>query len=138
VSPPYCCCSPARCATPGALRLPPQRSVQALLTGAGAALGLILCLRAARRQLLAVAVVLASLSPALPVVPGVVLPRESATPRQMACLLGAGAVTAPLGRPGRPYAAERAARAPPSRKKAPRRRHSSRFPGPAQPLSCAP
>ncbi|CQR59967.1 Hypothetical Protein sle_05050 [Streptomyces leeuwenhoekii] len=84
--------------------------------------------------------VLASLYPALPVVPGVVLPRDSVTPRQEAGLLGAGAATVllTLGRPGRPYAAERAARAPPRRKKAPRRWHSPRFPGPAQPLSCAP
>lgn len=46
---------------PQRLLLPPVRGVQPLLVGAGAALGLILYLLAAQRQLLAVAVVLASL-----------------------------------------------------------------------------
>ncbi|WP_406171294.1 hypothetical protein OIE52_45480 [Streptomyces canus] len=50
---------------PRRLRLPPVRAVQAVLVGAGAALGLILLL-AAQRQLPAVAVVLASLHPPSP------------------------------------------------------------------------
>ncbi|NEY31530.1 EamA family transporter [Streptomyces sp. PRKS01-65] len=78
---------------PGRLRLPPRQTAQALLIGAGAALGLILYLLAAQRQLLAVAVVLASLYPALPVVLGVALLREPVTGRQVAGLLGAGAAT---------------------------------------------
>ncbi|MEU0743360.1 EamA family transporter [Streptomyces sp. NPDC006134] len=63
------------------------------MIGAGAALGLILYLLAAQRQLPAVAVVLASLCPALPVVLGVALLREPVTRRQVAGLLGAGAAT---------------------------------------------
>ncbi|GAA2547642.1 hypothetical protein GCM10010423_54230 [Streptomyces levis] len=55
-SPPSSCCCPA----------PP--------------LGLVLCLLAAQRQLPAVAVVLASLYPALPVVLGLALPGERVTP----------------------------------------------------------
>lgn len=68
-------------------------TAQALLVGAGAALGLILYLLAAQRQLLAVAVVLASLYPALPVVLGLVLLHERLTRLQTAGLLGAAAAT---------------------------------------------
>ncbi|NUP42861.1 MAG: EamA family transporter [Streptomyces sp.] len=75
------------------LRLPGRLTAQALLVGAGAALGLILYLLAAQRQLLAVAVVLASLYPALPVVLGLALLHERVTPRQTAGLLGAAAAT---------------------------------------------
>ncbi|MGX1565120.1 EamA family transporter [Streptomyces sp. NPDC055506] len=75
------------------LRLPPVRRVQALAIGAGAALGLVLYLLAAQRQLLAVAVVLASLYPALPVVLGLALLHERISRRQAAGLLGAGAAT---------------------------------------------
>ncbi|MFC8144541.1 EamA family transporter [Streptomyces paradoxus] len=75
------------------LRLPPVRCVQAVLTGAGAALGLVLYLLAAQRQLLAVAVVLASLYPALPVVLGLALLHERISRRQAAGLLGAGIAT---------------------------------------------
>jgi drug/metabolite transporter (DMT)-like permease len=78
---------------PGRLRLPPRRSVQALPIRAGAALGPIPYLLAAQRQLLAVAVVLASLYPALPVVLGVALLPESVTPGQVAGLPGAGVAT---------------------------------------------
>jgi drug/metabolite transporter (DMT)-like permease len=81
---------------PHRLRMPPARAVQALLVGAGAALGLVLYLLAAQRQMLAVAVVLASLYPALPVVLGLALLREKVTPRQTAGLLGAAAATALL------------------------------------------
>jgi drug/metabolite transporter (DMT)-like permease len=75
------------------LRLPPGRCVQALLTGAGAALGLVLYLLAAQRQLLAIAVVLASLYPALPVILGLALLHERISRRQALGLLGAGAAT---------------------------------------------
>ncbi|MFI7404188.1 EamA family transporter [Streptomyces sp. NPDC049541] len=75
------------------LRLPGHLTAEALLVGAGAALGLILYLLAAQRQLLAVAVVLASLYPALPVVLGLALLHERVTPRQTAGLLGAAAAT---------------------------------------------
>ena len=73
--------------------LPGRLTVQALLVGAGAALGLILYLLAAQRQLLAVAMVLASLYPALPVVLGLALLHERVTRRQTAGLLGAAAAT---------------------------------------------
>jgi drug/metabolite transporter (DMT)-like permease len=75
------------------LRLPGRLTAQALLVGAGAALGLILYLLAAQRQLLAVAVVLASLYPALPVVLGLAVLHERVTRRQTAGLLGAAAAT---------------------------------------------
>ncbi|OUD01610.1 DMT family transporter [Streptomyces swartbergensis] len=75
------------------LKLPPGRCVQALLIGAGAALGLVLYLLAAQRQLLAVAVVLASLYPALPVILGLVLLHERISRRQALGLLGAGVAT---------------------------------------------
>jgi drug/metabolite transporter (DMT)-like permease len=63
------------------LRLSCGLTAQALLVGAGAALGLVLYLLAAQRQLLAVAVVLASLYPALPVVLGLALLHERVTRR---------------------------------------------------------
>ncbi|MET9834992.1 EamA family transporter [Streptomyces sp. NPDC006385] len=75
------------------LRLPAWRCVQALLIGAGAALGLILYLLAAQRQLLAVAVVLASLYPALPVVLGFALLHEPLTVRRAVGLTGAALAT---------------------------------------------
>ncbi|MDN0197811.1 EamA family transporter [Streptomyces sp. S.PNR 29] len=75
------------------LRLPPARCAQALLVGAGAALGLILYLLAAQRQLLAIAVVLASLYPALPVVLGLALLHERVTRRQAVGLVGAAVAT---------------------------------------------
>ncbi|MEW2812926.1 EamA family transporter [Streptomyces massasporeus] len=75
------------------LKLPPLRCVQAVLIGAGAALGLVLYLLAAQRQLLAVAVVLASLYPALPVMLGLALLHERISRRQVVGLLGAGIAT---------------------------------------------
>lgn len=75
------------------LKLPPVRCVRAVLIGAGAALGLVLYLLAAQRQLLAVAVVLASLCAALPVVLGLVPLHERITRRQVVGLLGAGIAT---------------------------------------------
>ena len=75
------------------LKLPPVHCAQAVLIGAGAALGLVLYLLAAQRQLLAVAVVLASLYPALPVVLGLALLHERISRRQTVGLLGAGIAT---------------------------------------------
>jgi drug/metabolite transporter (DMT)-like permease len=75
------------------LRLPARLAVASLLVGAGAALGLILYLLAAQRQLLAVAVVLASLYPALPVVLGFALLHEPLTGRRTIGLLGAATAT---------------------------------------------
>ena len=75
------------------LRLPVWRCGQALLVGAGAALGLVLYLLAAQRQLLAVAVVLASLYPALPVVLGFALLHEPLTGRRLVGLAGAATAT---------------------------------------------
>ncbi|MFI6013164.1 EamA family transporter [Streptomyces sp. NPDC051243] len=75
------------------MRLPTRDRTQALLIGAGAALGLILYLLATQQQLLAVAVVLASLYPALPVVLGFVLLHEPLTRRRAIGLIGAAAAT---------------------------------------------
>ncbi|WP_411147823.1 EamA family transporter [Streptomyces sp. A30] len=75
------------------LRIPAGRCAEALLVGAGAALGLVLYLLAAQRQLPAVTVVLASLCPALPVVLGLALLHERVTRRQSAGLLGAAVAT---------------------------------------------
>jgi drug/metabolite transporter (DMT)-like permease len=84
---------PAAARHPRRLRLPPVRAVQAVLVGAGAALGLILYLLAAQRQLLAVAVVLASLYPALPVILGLALLDERLSRKQVVGLAGAGLAT---------------------------------------------
>jgi drug/metabolite transporter (DMT)-like permease len=85
--------------TPGALRharhfrQPWPRMGQALVIGAGAALGLVLYLLATRQQMLAVAVVLASLYPAVPTVLGLAMLHEKVTRTQAAGLLSAaGAV----------------------------------------------
>ncbi|MFJ8630646.1 EamA family transporter [Streptomyces sp. NPDC093568] len=75
------------------LRLPVRRCVQAPLIGAGAALGLILYLPAAQRQLPTIAVVLAALYPALPVVLGFALLHEPLTGRREIGLTGAAAAT---------------------------------------------
>ncbi|MER8007985.1 EamA family transporter [Streptomyces sp. NPDC094149] len=77
----------------GPPRLPARATAQGLLVGAGAALGLTLYLLAAQRQLLAVAVVLASLYPALPVVLGLTFLHEKVTGRQTTGLLGAATAT---------------------------------------------
>ncbi|MFC8433993.1 EamA family transporter [Streptomyces sp. NPDC057253] len=84
---------PAAARHPRRLLLPPVRAVQAPLVGAGAALGLILYLLAAQRQLLAVAVVLASLYPALPVILGLALLDERLSRQQVLGLMGAGVAT---------------------------------------------
>ncbi|MFF8970023.1 EamA family transporter [Streptomyces sp. NPDC014995] len=71
----------------------PRLGAAALAVGAGAALGLTLYQLAAHRELLAVAVVIASLYPALPVVLGLVLLHERVTRWQAAGLMGAGTAT---------------------------------------------
>ncbi|MFJ7768486.1 EamA family transporter [Streptomyces sp. NPDC097107] len=91
---------PAAPRHPGRLRLPPRRAAEALLIGAGAALGLILYLLAAQRQPLSVAVVLASRYPALPVVLGLALLHERVDRRQAVGPIGAAAATVLLT-PGR-------------------------------------
>lgn len=81
---------------PTALRhrgVPATHRAQALLTGAGAALALMLYLLATRQQMLAVAVVLASLYPALPVILGLSVLHERVDRGQVAGLLGAAAAT---------------------------------------------
>ncbi|MCQ4205578.1 EamA family transporter [Streptomyces longispororuber] len=76
------------------LRVPsPVRGAQALAIGAGAALGLVLYLLAAQRQMLAVVVVLASLYPVLPVVLGIRLLHERVDRRRAAGLVGTLAAT---------------------------------------------
>ncbi|MFD4630635.1 EamA family transporter [Streptomyces sp. NPDC058284] len=72
-------------------REPWPRQVQAAGIGAGAALGLILYLLAAQQQMLAIAVVLASLYPAIPTLLGLAVLHEKVTKPQAAGLLGAGA-----------------------------------------------
>ncbi|WP_406223263.1 EamA family transporter [Streptomyces canus] len=84
---------PAAARNPRRLRLTPVRTLQAVLVGAGAALGLILYLLAAQRQLLAVAVVLASLYPALPVILGPALLHERLSRKQVVGLARAGVAT---------------------------------------------
>ncbi|GKQ35002.1 EamA family transporter [Streptomyces sp. A012304] len=71
----------------------PALGAAALAVGAGAALGLSLFQLAAHRELLAVAVVIASLYPALPVVLGLVLLRERVDRWQAVGLVGAAAAT---------------------------------------------
>ncbi|MEU9187245.1 EamA family transporter [Streptomyces sp. NPDC048484] len=71
-------------------RQPRRRLVQAMAIGAGAALGLALYLWAAHQQMLALAVVLASLYPAIPTVLGLALLHERVSRQQVAGLLAAG------------------------------------------------
>ncbi|WTE43150.1 hypothetical protein OH768_23590 [Streptomyces sp. NBC_01622] len=61
------------------------------MTGAGAAFALILYLRAAQQQMLAIAVVLASLYPVVPTVLGLAVLREKVTRTQVTGLVGAAA-----------------------------------------------
>lgn len=70
---------------------------RAVLIGAGAALGLILYLWATRLQILAVAVVLASLYPAVPTALGLAVLREKVTRAQAAGLMGSAAAVVLLG-----------------------------------------
>lgn len=74
-------------------RQPASPLLQAVVIGAGAALGLTLYLWAAQQEMLALAVVLASLYPAIPTVLGLALLNERVSRRQVAGLLSAaGAV----------------------------------------------
>jgi drug/metabolite transporter (DMT)-like permease len=81
---------------PGRLRLPPRRFLGAALTGGCAALALVSYLLATRQQLVAVAVVLSSLYPAIPVLLGLTVLRERLTRGQAAGLAGATAAVALL------------------------------------------
>lgn len=64
-------------------------AAKALTIGAGAALSLSAYLLATREQLLSIAVTLASLYPAIPVLLGVLVLRERCTRRQVVGLIGA-------------------------------------------------
>lgn len=77
-------------------RTPRADHFRAAVIGSGAAVGLALYLLATQQQLLTVAVVLASLYPALPVLFGLTLLRESATRGQVIGLVTAGAAVALL------------------------------------------
>ncbi|PJE97434.1 multidrug DMT transporter permease [Streptomyces carminius] len=74
-------------------RQQPRLLGEAVLIGAGAALGLSLYLWATRQQMLAVAVVLASLYPAIPTILGLAVLHERLTRAQATGLLGATAAT---------------------------------------------
>ncbi|MGW6923257.1 EamA family transporter [Streptomyces sp. NPDC054950] len=72
-------------------RQPARLLAWAVLIGAGAALGLILYLWATQQQMLAIAVVLASLYPAVPTALGITVLRERVTRAQMVGLISAAA-----------------------------------------------
>ncbi len=76
------------------LRLPRSLAVPATLNGAVAACGLTLYMLATRHEIMAVAVVLSSLYPVVPVLLGVAVLRERLDARQTAGLVGAGATIA--------------------------------------------
>jgi drug/metabolite transporter (DMT)-like permease len=76
------------------LSLPRGLVIPAAMNGAVAVAGLTLYLLATRQEIVAVAVVLSSLYPAVPVLLGVTLLRERLTIRQGIGLLGAGATIA--------------------------------------------
>lgn len=73
----------------GPPRLAAADQLRAGLIGGGAALGLVLYLLATRQEMLAVAVTVASLYPAVPVVLGLVVQRETLTRPQVYGLAGA-------------------------------------------------
>lgn len=68
----------------------PADQARTALVGVGAAAALVLYLLAAHQELLAVAVVLASLYPAIPVLLGIIVHREKVTSRQTTGLVAAG------------------------------------------------
>jgi drug/metabolite transporter (DMT)-like permease len=72
-------------------RQPWPRQAQAVVIGGGAALALILYLWAAQQEILAIAVVLASLYPAIPTILGLAVLREKATRAQVTGLVSAAA-----------------------------------------------
>lgn len=83
-------------ATHAPIRVRPPRLLACVGTGAAAAIALVCFLLAARQQLLAVAVVLSSLYPAVPVILGLTVLHEHLTRRQAAGLAGAAAAIALL------------------------------------------
>jgi uncharacterized membrane protein len=76
------------------LRLPRALVLPTVANGAVAASGLVLYMLSTRQELMAVAVVLSSLYPAIPVLLGIAVLRERLTARQAVGLLGAGATVA--------------------------------------------
>ncbi|MFK4071729.1 EamA family transporter [Streptomyces sp. NPDC029674] len=80
---------PNACRHAAAFRQPARLTGLAVLIGAGAALGLILYFWATQQQMLAVAVVLASLYPAVPTALGLAVLGERVTRAQTAGLVGA-------------------------------------------------
>jgi drug/metabolite transporter (DMT)-like permease len=78
------------------LRLPTRLALPAAATGAAAALALMLYLLATRRQLVAIAVVLSSLYPAIPVVLGIATLHERLTRAQITGLVAAATAIALL------------------------------------------
>ncbi|MEV7194200.1 EamA family transporter [Streptomyces sp. NPDC093510] len=80
---------PNACRHAAAFRQPVRSAGLAVLIGAGAALGLILYLWATRQQMLAIAVVLASLYPAVPTALGLAVLGEKVTRAQTTGLVGA-------------------------------------------------
>jgi drug/metabolite transporter (DMT)-like permease len=83
-------------ATHAPIRIRPSRLAGCVATGAAAALALGCFLFAARQQLLAVAVVLSSLYPVVPVILGLTALHERLTRRQVVGLFGAAAAIALL------------------------------------------
>ncbi|WP_409186566.1 EamA family transporter [Amycolatopsis sp. VS8301801F10] len=81
---------PAALATPDRFRIRPRLLLPAAVTGIAAAAAIVLYTLATRQQLLAVAVVLSSLYPAIPVVLGILLLKEKLRASQVAGLAGAG------------------------------------------------
>lgn len=81
---------------PSRMRLPRGLVLPAVLNGAVAASGLTLYMIAARQDIMAVAVVLSSLYPVIPVLLGIAVLRERLSGKQTAGLLGAAATVALL------------------------------------------
>ncbi|MFF5720583.1 EamA family transporter [Streptomyces buecherae] len=88
---------PATWRHPSEFRRSARSAGLAVLIGAGAALGLVLYLWATRLQMLAVAVVLASLYPAVPTVLGLAVLREKVTRPRAVGLVGSAAAVVLLG-----------------------------------------
>lgn len=82
--------------TASRMRLPRGLAVPAVLNGGVAASGLVLYMLATRHEVMAVAVVLSALYPAIPVLLGITVLRERLTARQAAGLVGAGLTIALL------------------------------------------
>ncbi|MEV6647781.1 GRP family sugar transporter [Amycolatopsis sp. NPDC051371] len=82
---------PAVLSTPQRFRVPPRLLLPAAVTGIVAAAAIVLYTLATRQQLLAIAVVLSSLYPAIPVLLGISLLKEELRATQVLGLVGAGA-----------------------------------------------